>query len=44
VKNFWRVVPEKNIEEWKKSRNMNLARIFNGQEFTKLAIDKLNAA
>jgi hypothetical protein len=44
VKNYWRVVPEKNIDEWKKSKNLNLARIFNGQEFTKLAVDKLTAA
>jgi hypothetical protein len=44
VKNFWRVIPEKSIAEWKKSRNMNLARIFNGQEFTKLSVDKTPAA
>lgn len=36
-KNFWRVVSEANIENWKKTRNINLARIFNGTEFTKLS-------
>ncbi|MCX6316676.1 MAG: short-chain dehydrogenase [Bacteroidetes bacterium] len=36
-KNFWRVVSEPRIEEWKKSKDMNLARIFNGAEFTRLS-------
>ena len=40
AKNFWRIVPENNIPGWKKSKNMNLVRIFNGQEFTKLAAEK----
>ena len=35
-KNFWRVVTEKNLDAWKKSRDMNLVKIFNGSEFTKL--------
>lgn len=43
-KNFWRIVPEGNVEKWRKSRDMNLARIFNGQEFTKLNVEKLSAA
>jgi len=37
-KNYWRVVTEKNIDTWKKSKDMNLVKIFNGVEFTKLAI------
>jgi hypothetical protein len=36
-KNFWRIVSEANIEQWKKSRDFNLCRMFNGAEFTKLA-------
>jgi hypothetical protein len=36
-KNFWRVVSEPRIEEWKKSKDLNLARIFNGAEFTRLS-------
>ena len=35
-KNLWRVVSETYIDEYKKSNNENLARIFNGAEFTKL--------
>ena len=36
AKNFWRIVTETNIENWKKSKDINLARIFNGTEITKL--------
>ena len=36
AKNFWRIVPENNIESWRKSKDMNLARIFNGAEITRL--------
>ena len=35
-KNFWRIVTETNIDNWKKSKDINLARIFNGMEITKL--------
>lgn len=35
-KNLWRIVSESNIEEFRKTRNENLARIFNGAEFTRL--------
>jgi hypothetical protein len=37
-KNFWRIVPEANYEQWKQSKDYNLVRMFNGVEFTKLAI------
>ena len=37
-KNFWRIVSETNFEQWKKSKDSNLCRIFNGTEFTKLAV------
>jgi hypothetical protein len=36
-KNFWRIVNQMNIEEWKKTRNMDLARIYNGMSFTRLS-------
>ncbi|THU32525.1 short-chain dehydrogenase [Niastella caeni] len=36
-KNFWRIVGEVNIESYKKSKDMNLARMFNGSEITKLS-------
>ncbi|HET6994265.1 MAG TPA: hypothetical protein VFI06_04735 [Chitinophagaceae bacterium] len=35
-KNFWRVVSETYIDEYKRTNNENLARIFNGMEFTRL--------
>ena len=36
LKNFWRIVSNTHVEEWKKTENMNLARIFNGMSFTRL--------
>jgi len=38
-KNLWRIVTNANIDEWKKTKDMNLARIFNGVEFTRLSDD-----
>lgn len=35
-KNFWRIVSEKNIKQWKATNDSSLPRIFNGAEFTKL--------
>ncbi|HET9824842.1 MAG TPA: short-chain dehydrogenase [Chitinophagaceae bacterium] len=35
-KNLWRIVTNARIEEWKKTKDSNLARIFNGLEFTRL--------
>lgn len=35
-KNFWRIVTEGNNEEWIRTGDNNLARIFNGAEFTRL--------
>lgn len=35
-KNLWRIVSESHIDEYKKSQDENVARIFNGSEFTKL--------
>jgi hypothetical protein len=37
-KNFWRIVPQADFENWQKSKDYNLCRIFNGIAFTKLAI------
>jgi hypothetical protein len=36
-KNFWRVVTATRIEEYRQSKDINLSRIFNGSEFTRLA-------
>jgi len=40
AKNFWRIVPEARIKDYKKTHDFNLGRIFNGQEFTKLTVPK----
>ncbi len=37
-KNFWRIVGEPNMESYKKSGDINLARIFSGMEFTRLKL------
>ena len=37
-KNFWRIVNEANMESYKKSGDINLARIFSGMEFTRLKL------
>jgi len=38
-KNFWRIVPESRVAEWKSTKNATLSRLFNGAEFTKLTDD-----
>lgn len=37
-KNFWRIVPIPLMEEWNKSKNVNLCKIYSGGEFTKLSL------
>lgn len=37
-KNFWRIVQQPQLEEWNKSKNINLAKIYSGTEFTKLSL------
>lgn len=37
TKNFWRIVPQSQLQAYKVSKNASLARIFNGDEFLKLA-------
>ena len=37
-KNLWRIVSESKIDEYAKSKNNALARIFNGVEITKLSL------
>ena len=39
LKNFWRIVTLTNIKDWQSSKNINFSRIFNGQEFAKLAVE-----
>ena len=38
AKNFWRIVTSKNFDAYNKSKDVNLARIFNGSEFSKLSL------
>ena len=37
-KNFWRIVTQTHLAEYTKTKNMNLAKIFNGREFAKLSL------
>ncbi len=37
-KNLWRIVSETHIDSYKQSNDANLAKIFNGAEFTKLEL------
>lgn len=38
AKNFWRIVTSKNFDAYSKSKDNNLAKIFNGSEFSKLSL------
>ena len=38
-KNFWRIVTQTSIDSWKKTKDVGLAKIFNGMEFTRLSED-----
>ena len=40
TKNFWRFVSESRLEDWKKTKDMGLIRMYNGSEFTKLTVAK----
>ena len=39
-KNFWRIVTVNKMEEYGQSKDLNLSRIFNGQEFVKITSNK----
>lgn len=36
-KNFWRIVSSTYLKEWLETKNINLARIYNGMSFTRLS-------
>lgn len=40
AKNFWRIVPGERLEEWKRTKDNNLARIYNGAAFSHLSENK----
>jgi len=35
-KNFWRIVNRQHAKEWKESKDVSLARLYNGAAFTRL--------
>jgi hypothetical protein len=37
-KNFWRIVTRPHFDEYNKSKNVNLAKIFSGSDFTRLTV------
>jgi hypothetical protein len=38
AKNFWRVVTDKQFDDYSVSKSLNFARIFHGSDFTKLSM------
>ena len=39
-KKFWRIVSGNSLDEWKKTKDPNLVRIYNGVSFTRLSDEK----
>ena len=39
AKNFWRIVTSPNIEAWSRSKDIGLAKIFSGFEFSSLSVN-----
>jgi len=37
-KNFWRIVTSPNVDQFKKTKDINLSRIFSGTEMTRLSL------
>jgi len=35
-KNLWRIITEARIEDWKRTKDMTLSRIYSGSDFTRL--------
>lgn len=40
AKNFWRIVTQKNFDQYSKSKDASLSRIFNGSEISRLSMMK----
>lgn len=36
-KNFWRIINKNAVAQWEQTRDVNLARLYNGLSFTKLS-------
>ena len=43
-KNFWRIVSNANFKEWKRTGNLEFAKIYSGAEFTKLSVVNIKQA
>jgi hypothetical protein len=39
-KNFWRIVPQSQFDAYHQSKNVGLAKLFNGADFTRLTVGK----
>ena len=40
AKNFWRIVPQSQFGAYHQSKNVSLAKIFSGSDFTRLTVSK----
>jgi hypothetical protein len=40
AKNFWRIVPESQFDAYNQSKNVGLAKVFQGADFSRLAVSK----
>ena len=40
AKNFWRIVTKTHFDQWHKTKDLSLARIFSGSDFSKLVLYK----
>jgi hypothetical protein len=40
AKNFWRIVPESQFTAWEQTKNVQLAKLFLGTDFSRLSLSK----
>jgi hypothetical protein len=40
AKNFWRIVPQSQFNAYHQTKNVGLAKIFSGSDFTRLTVSK----
>ncbi len=40
AKNFWRIVPQSQFDAYRQTKNIGLAKLFNGSDFTRLVVSK----
>ena len=38
AKNFWRIVTQRNLDHYNRSKDVKLSRLFNGSEITRLSV------